>query len=262
MGWLTKHGLKAAATDYAPMLFGIRVPGFIRLHIRYLFSNPFVYMVLVVAPFVIGLVMLLGVNREFLNNSLSGWQAFLITLFVIAMAFYFAERNRTFRTFYVRALPAMVILNGLFIYVLDAGITGSLFGGLVVFAVLALIPALILGKLSMGMGYRMLSNGADRRYRSGRDLYIAGDHEEGLLKLEPSAKRGHMKSLYLLGHAHEHGFGRSLDRVKAARFYDRASKKGYRKASDALDRLCASFTADEREVFESHLGPSGLNDLF
>lgn len=244
------------------MLFGFRIPGFIRIHIRYFFSNPFVYGVLVVAPFVIGLVMLLGINQNLLEGSLSGWQVFFIVLFAIALAFYSAERNRLFRKIYVRALPAMVVLNGLFIYIFDQGLTGSLFGGLVVFAVLALLPAWLLGKFSMGMGYRMLSNGADRHYRPGRELYSDGEYEAAFKYLERSAKRGHMKSLYWLGHAHENGNGRPLDRVKAARFYDKAAKKGYRKAQLAFEALCETFTADEKAAFESDLSPSGLDDLF
>jgi len=65
------------------------------------------------------------------------------------------------------------------------------------------------------MGYRMLSDGANKTYRPGRDLYMEGQYAKAFIYLEPSAKRGHMKSLYLLGHAHEHGNGRERDRVKA-----------------------------------------------
>lgn len=259
MGAFSKKNLKLAATEYVPMVFGLRVPGFIRIHLRYILGNPFVWAVLFLAPFIIGLFTVSSFSRNVLKVDLNGWQVFLIVLFLIALAFFFAERNRTFRKIYVRAIPAMIIINGIFIYIFEIN---SLFGGLVVFSILALLPAWILGKLSMGMGYRMLSNGADRNYRPGRDLYMQGEYESAFLRLEPSAKRGHMKSLYLIGHAHEHGNGRDLDRVKAARFYDKAAKKGYRKAHAAFEELFESFSTDEVEQFESELTVSGVNDLF
>lgn len=259
MGLISKKNLKLAATEYAPLMFGLRIPGFIRIHLRYIFSNPFVWAVLFLAPFVIGLFTVSSFSRNVLKTNPSEWQVFLIVLFLIALSFFFAERNRTFRKIYVRAIPTMVIINGIFIYIFDVG---SIFGGLVVFSILAVLPAWILGKLSMGMGYRMLSNGADRHYRPGRDLYMDGDYEKAFLHLEPAAKRGHMKSLYLIGHAHEHGHGRDQDRIRAARFYDKAAKKGYRKAHTAFETLFNSFTPEEAEAFENDLVISGINDLF
>lgn len=259
MGLISKNNLNLVATEYAPMLVGLRIPGFVKIHLRYLFSNPFIWGVLFLAPFIIGLFTVSSFSRNVLKTNPSDWQIFLIVLFLIALAFYFAERNRTFRVIYVRAIPTMVIINGVFIYIFDVG---SLFGGLVVFSVLALLPAWLLGKLSMGMGYRMLSNGADRSYRPGRDFYMDGQYDEALVHLERAAKRGHMKSLYLLGHAHEHGNGLELDRIKAAWLYEKSAKKGYRRAQIAFESLSASFSMEEKEAFESDLAPSGINDLF
>ena len=71
-----------------------------------------------------------------------------------------------------------------------------------------------------------------------------------------------MKSLYLMGHAHEHGNGRGRDRIKAARFYDKANRKGYGKARRAFETLFETFTADEREAFEIEANVSGVNELF
>jgi len=221
--------------------------------------HPFIWMVLVIAPFIMGLMSLAQMNKAWAEFSLSGWQRFFIVLFVIAIAFYFAERDRKFRRFYVIAIPGMVILNGLFRFAFDGGVS---FGGLITFVILAGLPALLLGKLSMGMGYRMLSNGADKNYRPGRDLYMDGQYAKAFLHLEPSAKRGHMKSLYLLGHAHEHGNGRPKDRGKAARFYDKSAKKGYRKAHAAFEDLFATFTAEEVDAFEADLDEMGLSELF
>lgn len=251
--------MKLMVTNYAPALLGIRIPGFIRIHLRYIASNPFVWGILFVAPFVIGLVTLSQFSRRVLQVEPGGWQLFFLVLFLIALAFYFAERNRTFRTIYVRAIPAMVILNGLIRLVMNGDFS---LGGIIVFFVLSVIPAWLLWLLSTGMGYLMLSNGADRRYRPGRDFFMAGEYDVALDYLEPSARRGHMKSLYLIGEAFENGWGYDQDRVKAARLYNKSADKGYRKAQLAFERLCASFTAEEQARFENDVSISGINDLF
>lgn len=255
----SKKNLKTVATDYVPTLLGLRIPGFIRIHFRYFASNPFIWLVLVIAPFIIGLVTLSMMNQAWEEVSLSGWQRFFIVLFIIAIAFYFAERHRKFRRFYVMAIPGMVVVNGLFRFVFDGG---DILGGLVTFAILALIPAWILAHFSMGMGYRMLSNGADKNYRPGRDLYMKGHYTKAFLHLEPAARRGHMKSLYLMGHACEHGHGRPQDKIKAALFYDKSAKKGYRKANSAFDTLFSSFSAKEIEAYEADLEIKGHEELF
>lgn len=198
-------------------------------------------------------------NRNLPDVSLTGWQRFFIVLLCIAAAFYFAERHRKFRRFYVLAIPGMVLINGFFRFIVFGGLS---FGGLVTFTILAGLPALLLGRLSMGAGYRMLSNGADKNYRPGRDLYMEGQYAKAFLHLEPSAKRGHMKSLYLLGHAYEHGNGYTVQRIRAAQFYNKSAKKGYRKAHGAFEALFASFTSAEVEAFEADLNIFGAHDLF
>jgi len=241
------------------MVFGLRIPGFIRIHFRYLMRNPFIWIVLCIAPFILGLITLSMMNQHFAEVSLSGWQRFFIVLFIIAIAFYFAERHRKFRRFYVIAIPGMVILNGLFRFVI---LGGPSVGGIVTFAILAGVPAWLLGYLSMGRGYKMLSDGADKNYRPGRDFYMEGDYEKAFLHLKPAANRGHMKSLYLMGHAHEHGNGMPQARIEAARLYDRAAKKGYSKAHLAFEALFATFTTEEVEAFEANLDVVGGNEIF
>ena len=258
MSAFSKKNIKLFLVEYAPTLLGLRIPGFIRIHFRYLARNPFIWLVLVIAPFIIGLVSLSMMNSAWDEVSLTGWQRFFIVLLIIAMAFYYAERDRKFRRFYVMAIPGMVIINGLFRFAFAGGLS---FGGLVAFGILAGLPAFILGKLSMGMGYRMLSDGADRHYRPGKNLYVEGQYEQAFIHLELSAKRGHMKSLYLLGHAHEHGNGRIQDRIKAASFYNKSAKKGYRKSYAAFEALFATFTAEEVEAFEVDLNMS-VSELF
>ena len=259
MSAFSKKNIKLVATRYLPLLVGLRIPGFIKIHLRYMGRNPIIWLVLVIAPFILGLMSLSMMNQKWADVALSGWQRFFIVLLSIATAFYFAERHRKFRRFYVMAIPGMVLINGLFRFVILGGLS---FGGLVTFAILAGFPAWLLGHFSMGAGYRMLSDGADKNYRPGRDLYMDGDYAKAFLHLTPSAKRGHMKSLYLLGHAHEHGNGYEIDRIKAAQFYNKSAKKGYRKAHAAFEALFASFTTAEVEAFEVDLDAFGGHDLF
>ena len=255
----TKKNVKAATFEYIPMVLGIRVPGFIRIHLRYARRNPFIWTVLVIAPFILGMMILNAFSTHVLEVKAEDWQIFLITLFLIALAFFMAERSRTFRKFYVFAIPGMVILNGVFNLFFKDGFS---FGNLIVFGLLSVLPAWALGKFSIGNGYRLLSDGGYKNYRIGRDLYMDGKKEEGLVYLEPIARKGHMKSLYLLGHAHEHGHCLEPDIFKAARFYEKASSKGYAKASRAYDRLIQSFTSEQMKQYETDISTLEVNQLF
>lgn len=259
MGALSKKNIKTAAREYLPLIFGLRIPGFIKVHLRYARRSFITWIVLFIAPFVIGVTSLSIICEKFLKVEASGLQIFLITLFLIALAFFFAERNRKFRRIYVVAIPIMVILNGLFNLIVTDGFSES---SLVRFGLLTGLPAWWLGRHAGGKGYRMLSDGADKDYRPGRDLYMEEIYEEAFLRLEPAAKRGHMKALYLIGHAHELGNGRDIDRIKAARFYDKSSRKGYGKAHLAFETLFATFNAEEIDAFETDLAATGINDLF
>lgn len=259
MSTFSKKNIKLVATKYVPLLLGLRIPGFIKIHLRYMRRNLVIWLVLVIAPFIMGLISLSMMNRSWADVSLTGWQRFFIVLLCIAATFYFAERHRKFRRFYVMAIPGMVLINGLVRFVI---LGGPSVGGIVTFAILAGFPAWLLGRLSIGAGYRMLSDGADKDYRPGRNLYMDGKYAKALEHLEPAAKRGHMKSLYLLGHAHEHGNGLEIERIRAAQFYNKSAKKGYRKAHRAFELLFASFTIAEVEAFEADLNIFGAHDLF
>jgi len=255
----TKKNIKAASFEYVPMILGIRVPGFLRIHFRYAMRNPFIWIILVIAPFIIGMILLSALNTQLFEGKAKGWQLFLITWFVIALAFYMAERSRKFRRFYVAAIPGMVIANGLFNLFI---IQGFNFGNLVVFGILAGVPAWFLSKFSMGYGYRLLSDGGYKNYRIGRNLYMDGEYQEAFVYLEPAARKGHMKSLYWLGHAHEHSNGRDLDPIKAAHFYEKASSKGYKKAGQAYEALIQTFTPAQMQAYETDISTLEVNELF
>ncbi len=256
MSWQT---VQAGLRKYLPLALGFRTPGFIKIHLRYARRSFVTWFVLVIAPFVFGVMSLSIISENLLEAKARDWQLFLIALFLIALAFFCAERSRTFRRIYVMAIPSVVIINGLFkMFFVDGLSTGSL----ITFGILSAAPAWWLGRHAMGKGYRLLSDGADKDYRPGRDLYMEGHYAEAFVHLEPSARRGHMKSLYLLGDAYEHGKGRERDRVKAARFYDKASRKGYGKATRAFEALFETFNSDEIAAFEAKFGTLGINELF
>lgn len=241
------------------MVFGLRVPGFLRVHWRYARRNFITWFVLFIAPFVIGVTSLSLIFERLLKVETSQWQLYLLALFFIALSFYFAERHREFRRIYVFAIPVLVVCNGLVKLLFSGTITQ---GSLIAFAILTLLPAWWLGKHATDQGYRLLSDGAEKDYRPGRDLYMDGYFSEAFEYLEPAAKRGHMKSLYLIGDSYEKGHGRDIDRVLAARFYDKASRKGYRKAGAAYDVLIKDLTPAEMQAFEASVGLSGLDELF
>lgn len=255
----SKKNFKIAFGKYLPLVLGLRIPGFIHIHFRYAKASFITWCVLFVAPFIFGVEVLSTFFERTAETQIRDWQVFLISLFVIALAFFFAERHRKFRVFYVAAIPAIIVLNGLFhLFIVD----GWSIGSLVKFSLLAGFPAWWLGRHAAGKGYRLLSNGADKNYRPGRNLYMDGNYSEAFEHLEPSAKRGHMKSLYLIGHAHEFGHGRPLDRIIAARFYSKSARKGYGKAHKAFEALFQSFNDDEVDLYEDHVGKTGLSNLF
>ena len=253
----SKQSVKLAR-EYVPMIFGLRIPGFIKVHMRYARRNLVTWLVLFLVPFVICVMSFATIGEKFFEVKTSSWQLNFLVLFLIALAFFFAERNRKFRRIYVMAIPVMVIVNGLFNLIFTGGLSVS---SLVTFGILAALPAWWLGRHAMGKGYRLLSDGADKDYRPGRDLYMDGKYAESFVHLEPSAKRGHMKSLYLLGHSHEYGNGREIGRITAARFYDKAGRKGYGKAHIAFEKLFDTFSLEETKTFETNLGISEINEL-
>lgn len=255
----SKQNISAFVREYVPIVLGLKVPGFIKIHFRYARHNLLTWFILFFVPFLVGGSSLSVLFERIFEINVGNIQLFLVALFLIAMAFFFAERFRKFRRIYVMAIPAMMVVNGLFHLFFENGLS---FGSLVVFAILAGLPAWWVGRYSMGKGYRALSDGGDKNYRPGRDLYMDGKYAEAFIHLEPSAKRGHMKSLYLLGHAHEHGNGRELDRVKAARFYDKSSRKSYGKAKLAYEALFDTFTTEELNAFESDISVLGKSELF
>ena len=254
-----KQKLSLFMREHLPLLFGFRVPGFLRIHWRYARYNFLTWFVLFIAPFVITVLSLRAVSNVIPDVNPSDLQLYLIAFFVIALMFFFAERHREFRKIYVLLIPVLVIAYGVLQFILDPG---RFPGNLIRFGILTLLPAWWLWKRAQGKGYKALSDGAEKSYRRGADLYQDGQYEDAFVLLEPAAKRGHMKSLFLLGDSFEHGKGRPMNRVRAAQLYDRAGRKGYHRAQAAYEELFKTFSAEEQEQYEYELGASGINELF
>ena len=71
--------------------------------------------------------------------------------------------------------------------------------------------------------------------------------------LEKSAKRGHFKSIFLIAESYEYGYHYEPDRVKAAKFFLKSGKKGYRKATLRYQNILDHMTPAERTEFDDFL---------
>jgi len=113
--------VRTAMGKHAPMVFGYGIPGFIKIHIRYAKHSFRAWFVLFVAPFVISCMSLRLLCEKVLDIRIGDVQVYLVSFFLIALAFYFAERHRKFRRIYVLTIPALVFIYGLINFLADPG---------------------------------------------------------------------------------------------------------------------------------------------
>jgi len=214
------------------MALGAYVPKFFRIHLRYIRNNLRAWVVLFVTPFLaIKLFMIALIER--LSQFGEGpdgvvWHYDIIAIFAVAVCFAMAERHRGFRRFYVYAVPTVMALGLLY---WAGGRGGYANVGYLFKAGLIGILTYRVGKFTINKGYEQLSDGADKDYKRGRDHYESGEYELAIPFLETAAKRGHFKSLFLLGDAYEYGHCVEADLAKAAEYFMKSSRKGYRKAN-------------------------------
>ncbi len=255
----SKLGFKVLISKYLPMALGLRVPGFISIHLRYARHSFITWLVLFVAPFVFALMGLRIFCEAVLKIDPSDLQLYLASFLVIAALFFWAERQRKFRRIYVILIPAIVIFYG--------GVE-LFFGGdhppgnLIKFGIVSALPAWWLWRRASTKGYQLLTDGADKDYRPGQELFARGEYAAAFEYLEPAAKRGHMKALFLIGQAHEQGLGLTQDKIRAAQFYDRAGRKGYPKANRAFEALVDNMSEAEKEALNVAIDATGLKELF
>lgn len=58
------------------------------------------------------------------------------------------------------------------------------------------------------------------------------------------------------------GQGQDVDFLKAARFYEKSSSKGHRKAAGAYERVIQSFDPEQMERYEADSTTLEVNQLF
>lgn len=229
---------------------GAFIPGFLRIHWRYLRNNLRAWVALFVAPFMAIKLSLIALVGWFASDTAGVWKFDLIAIFSVALCFFLAERHRGFRKVYVYVVPAVMAVCLLYWAGSDSGVLNA---GFAVKAILIGLLTYRVGKFTITKGYEQLTEGADKDYHQGRLHYDRGDYELALPFLEKAAKRGHFKSLYLLGEAYELGHHYDKDIVKAARHFLRAGKKGYAKANQRHESLLGKMTTSEQKQAERNI---------
>lgn len=224
------------------LMMGAYVPAFINIHFRYARHNFKIWAALFVAPFLVVKLALIRLIELLPEQNQIVWHYDLLAIFAISVCFYAAERFDRFRRVYVWAVP-FTIFFGLLYWSAGQG-SQELAGNVVKFLLIAYLSYRV-GKFTLKEGYVELDDGADTDYHTGKELYDAGHYPTAISLLEASAKRGHFKSLYMLGEAYEHGHHYTKDTVKAAACYYKASQKGYIPAKACYEALLNEMTLEQ-----------------
>ncbi len=202
------------------------------------------------APFLV-IKLCLSTIFGWFGNKASGGLAFdVIAIFLIALCFYMAERHERFRQFYVHFAPA---LTGVGLFYWMGQQTGFFNVGYFVLALLIWVFAVRVWRFTTKHGYRVLSDGGDRKFSKARTLYENGDYDKALPLLEKSAAKGHFRSLYLIGEAYEMGRLYEANRLKAAEYYLKSGKKGWHPAREKFKAIFGTLTVNEQKRLESEM---------
>jgi len=236
-----------AVKKIGAMSLAIYVPGFLRIHARYARNHFRAWAALFVAPFLAIKLALVSASKLF---ELEGtWRYDFIAILLVGFFFYLAERRRDVRQYYVYAAPTIMGIGLLY----WAGGGGFLNIGFAVKAALIILFTLKVGQFTISRGYEQLSEGANKHFHKGKIHYQAGEYDLAMPFFEKAARRGHFKSLYLLGVAHENGQFYERDLIKAAYYYLKAGKKGYAEANERYKKLIESMSNDEKDAVQKSL---------
>ncbi len=238
------------AKKVGALTLGMYLPGPIQIHFRYIRNNLKLWVALFVAPFMAIKLSLIALFALLAEDGTGAWKYDLIAIFCVGLMFYLAERNRDFRRFYVYFVPAVMAASLLYWV---WGSSNFLSAEFAVKLVLCGVLTFKVGNYIIEDGYQQLSEGADKNFHQGRIHYDLQEYDLAIPFLEKSAKRGHFKSIYLLAEAHEFGYHYPVDRVKAAKYFLKSGKKGYRKATLRYQSLLDVLTPDERSEFDNYL---------
>ena len=225
------------------------VPGFFLIHLRYIRNYPIVWAALFVAPFIAIKMFLVSIFGWFEADTVKTLSLDISAIFILALCFYRAERDQSFRKFYILLAPATIFF-GLIYWASHMGLMNP---GFWVVGILIWLLSLAVWKISSTKGKTALSNGGNRKYAKARALYDAGNYKDAVPLLEKAAKNGHFKVLFLLGECHERGHYFKPDLFNAARYYQRASKKGYRPAFERLAPIYEQLSPEDKNRLEKNL---------
>ncbi len=246
-----KTQTKKAIKTVGRLVLGQYVPGFLKIHLRYIKRNFRVWLALFVAPFLALKLFFVALFNAVSDGTTGAWKFDLMAIFVIALCFFMAERHRGFRKFYVYLAPAVMCIG--LLYWAASGGADIFTPGFIVKAVLVGYLTFRVGRFTINIAYQILTEAADPDYRNGRDLYEQKKFDIAIPLLEASAARGNFKSLFLIGDAYEQGHFFEKNRTKAAEYYWEAGKRGYANGNERFRNLMERMSDDEKGKLDKNL---------
>jgi len=232
------------------------VPGFFRIHLRYIRNYPIVWAALFVAPF-LGIKMVwVRLSNWMGTGTMTGLGLDVLAIFLVALCFYTAERHEAFRRFYVMFAPGVIFVSLMY----WASGMGLMNPGFWVVGFLIWLLTWTVWKLSRSKGWMALSNGGSRKYTKARGFYDAGEYDKAVPLLEKTAKAGHFKSLFTLGECYERGYFYKVNPLKAAELYQRSAHKGYSPALERFREIHENLSTEEQASLEKSLIENWLDD--
>lgn len=245
-GLVTKFGIVA---------LGAYFPKFFRIHLSYMRHNFRAWAALFVAPFLTIKLFMIALFESLsrFGNGTGGtvWHFDIIAIFAVALCFVLAERHQGFRRIYVYAVPTIMALGLLY---WAGGNGGYLNIGYLVKAGLIGYLTYRVGRFTIASGYQQLSEGGDKDYSQGYEHYAREEYDLAMPFLEKAAKRGHFKSLFLLGDAYECGNFYEADPSKAAEYFIKSGRKGYDKANARYEELLKRLSTKQRAEIQDIWG--------
>jgi len=222
-------------------------PEFLRIHLRYMRHNFRIWAALFVAPFLAIKLALIAIFNRIATSDSGTWKFDLMAIFIVALCFFLAERNREFRRIYVYAAPAIMGI-GLLYWAFNTT-RGSTAGFLVLAALIFLFTRRV-GLFTIRRGFEQLAEGGDKDYVKGLTFFENQDFEQALPLLEKSAKHDHFKSLYLIGEAYSQGHHYEADMAKAAAYFFKAGRKGHTNGYARYEALMPELSEAQKSKIE------------
>ena len=226
------------------------LPGFFKIHLRYIRNFPLVWATLFVAPFIAIKLVLVTIFGWFGEQGSGGLAFDIMAIFLIAICFFLAERHRNVRQIYVYLGPA-IIAGGLLYWAWSS--QGFMSPGFMILVLLIAVLVRRVYRISTIDGWRAFEDGGSRKYRKARKLFSEGQEEKAMKLMEKTAKKGHFKSLYFLAESYELGRFYERDLFKACALYLKSSKKGYKPAHEKFRLLFENMSEAEQKNLEGDL---------